>query len=133
MPHGFATGLGFIIVPAGFNAPLGFESRYSGTGISNGAERNLHLLKEVVKFLVSERGLGILDSLETIGTRFLLNSCLPSYKLKMLNKLYMTGSSSTNHENYPGLWGRIEVGMDRVSSPSPPPSPSRGEGDTGKR
>jgi len=34
--QGSAVGLGFIIIPAGFNAPLGFESRYSGAGISNG-------------------------------------------------------------------------------------------------
>jgi len=27
---------GFIIIPGGGNAPLGFQSRYSGTGISNG-------------------------------------------------------------------------------------------------
>jgi hypothetical protein len=28
-------GVIFEIIPAGFNAPVGFESRYSGTGISN--------------------------------------------------------------------------------------------------
>ncbi len=30
------AGLDFRIIPAGFNAQLGFESRYCGTGISNG-------------------------------------------------------------------------------------------------
>jgi len=29
----------------------------------------------------------------------------------------------------PPCWGRIEVGVDVVCSPSPPPSPTRGEGD----
>ena len=31
-----AAGLHFRMIPEGFNAPLGFESRYSGTRISNG-------------------------------------------------------------------------------------------------
>jgi len=34
--QGSGAGLDFRIIPAGFNAPLGFESRYSGTVISNG-------------------------------------------------------------------------------------------------
>jgi hypothetical protein len=33
--------LGFIIVSVKFNAPLGFESRYSGIGTSNGVRRHL--------------------------------------------------------------------------------------------
>jgi len=36
MPRRSAAGLDFRITRAGVNAPLGFESRYSGTGISNG-------------------------------------------------------------------------------------------------
>ena len=72
MPRCSAAGLGFIrlrrkpwALPVGLHNSSGVVQcparfRVVTTGISNGVERNLHLLKEAVKFSISERDSGIL-------------------------------------------------------------------------
>jgi hypothetical protein len=57
----------------------------------------------------------------------------PNPKHQFPSKFYMTGSSLTNDGNYLGLSSPL-MGEDRgggayCMSPSPPPSPTRGEGD----
>ena len=52
-----AAGLDFRIIPAGFNAPLGFESRYSGTGISNGVYWNGGIMEQWNNGLVQDLSL----------------------------------------------------------------------------
>jgi hypothetical protein len=45
------------MIPAGFNAPLGFESRYSGTGISNGVYWNGGIMEQWNNGLVQDLSL----------------------------------------------------------------------------